>query len=496
MACLIAAAALTAASGIAYAQGYIALNTSATICPAGLGNQPPDFEAPECETTTVLNIDPQGRDIWVRILFDADPNAVPAGDPAGFYVSVKASSAVWLNGVYLGSNGVPGPDKHSETPGRMDAVFYAPHEAIKAGQNEAVLRLSSHHGFLHLNYPVHYLILQRYANPSREILRAYGPSLLTFGVFLLSAIYFGVSALRRMSAGSSILLFVLSLLAITQLLIETSRGLFAYNYPFQDLRLVLITAGAAFFGLCLYIHVVFKFIDKNHAAYILAGLIATALAVIIPGSFDAKALLGLGAPTLAGACITISAAVRNKPSARAYAVALSIFLAIMVIFIGRFLDATFYYSTAALLLFLIGQQAMLFAKERTLRLDANDRARRLELALEQARQKDSPERMTIHNAGKTEIIAASDIIYCKGAGDYVEIVLSSGARHLHLAKLHELESELPQTFLRVHRSYIVNTSFVRSLTREANGVGALTLNNGETVPVSRRILPNVRNALK
>jgi DNA-binding LytR/AlgR family response regulator len=378
----------------------------------------------------------------------------------------------------------------------MDAVFYAPHETIKVGENEAVLRLSSHHGFLHLNYPVHYLILQRYANPSREILRAYGPSLLTFGVFLLGAIYFGVSALRRVSTGNSILLFVLSLLAIAQLLLETSRGLFAYDYPFQDLRLVLIAAGAASFGLCLYVHVVFKFIIKNRAAYILAGLIATALVVIIAASFDAKALLGLGAPTLAGACIAISAAVRNKPAARAYSVALSLFLVIMAVLIGKFLDAAFYYSTSALLLFLIGQQAMFFAKERALRIDANDRASRLELALELARQKDAPERVTIHNAGKTEIIAASDIIYCKGAGDYVEIVLSSGANHLHLAKLHELESELPQTFLRIHRSYIVNTNFVQSLTREANGVGALTLNNGETVPVSRRILPNVRSALQ
>jgi len=78
----------------------------------------------------------------------------------------------------------------------------------------------------------------------------------------------------------------------------------------------------------------------------------------------------------------------------------------------------------------------------------------------------------------------------------VEIALANGACHLHLAKLHELESDLPQTFLRVHRSYIVNTAHVRTLTREANGVGALAMSNGESVPVSRRILPNVRNALK
>lgn len=487
---------LTATSSAVHAQSQIPYDSPATVCPVENGDQPPDFAASGCVETTVINIDPQGRDIWVRILFETNARAIPADEPTGVYVSIKASSTVWLNGHYLGSNGVPGPNKTSETPGLMDAVLYAPHLAINDGENELILHLSSHHGLLRLNYPVHYLTLERYADPSRKILRAYGPSLLTFGVFLLGAIYFGASALLRMSTGNSISLFILSLLAIGQLLAETSRGLVSYTYPFQDLRLILISVGAACFGLSLLAHVVFRFIEHNRTPYIMAGLIATLIAVIVPGSFDAKALLGLGVPTLVGAGIAVRAVTKGEPAARAHTVALILFLALMAIYAGQFLDTAFYYSTAALLLFFIGQQATLFAKERTLRLDASDRARRLELALEQARQQSAPGRLTIQSAGKTQLINIGDIIFCKGAGDYAEIVLTSGARHLHLAKLHELESELPQSFLRVHRSFIVNTSHVRSLTREANGVGALAMDNGESVPVSRRILPNVRSALQ
>ena len=63
------------------------------------------------------------------------------------------------------------------------------------------------------------------------------------------------------------------------------------------------------------------------------------------------------------------------------------------------------------------------------------------------------------------------------------------------AALAGLEAELPETFLRVHRSHIVNTAFVSALERDTGGVGRLTLSQGQEVPVSRRIMPKVRTAL-
>jgi hypothetical protein len=484
------------AGGAARAQLTVPYDTPAAVCPAGGDEAPPDFAGAACETAPLGSLDAQGREIWVRIAFDADLAGFPATEPLGLYLSIKASSAVWLNGVWLGANGAPGADRISEKPGRMDAVFYVPHELVRNGENVLVLRLSAHHGFLKLSYPFHWLALARYADPSREIMRAYWPSMVTVGVFLLGAIYFGVSALRGPSRSASLLLLALSLLAIAQLGFETSRGLFAYLYPFQDLRLVLIAASATAFGVCLLFHTAGRFLTRRRVPAFAAGIVATLAAVILPSGYDGKAVFGLMTPAVMSAAIAVFAAVKKQPMARAYAIALLLFAALIFLFPSEFLDTGFFYAVAALLLFLIGQQAVLFAREHALRLDASDRARRLEIALQQARQKDAPERLKIQRAGKTGFIAANEIVYCKGAGDYVEIALSDGAKVLHLAKLQDMERELPETFLRIHRSYLVNTNYVRALTRESSGVGSLTLDNGEKVPVSRRILPNVRSALK
>ncbi len=486
---------LVLAAGPARAQFVLAYETPATVCPAMGETAPPDFSGPDCSQTTLLHLDPQQRDIWVRVMFETDPSNLSQEGPLGLFLSVKASSEVWLNGSRLGANGQPGPDKRSEIPGRMDAVFYAPHDLLRDGENEIAMRLSAHRGLLRLNYPFHFLAFHSYADPSREILRAYWPSLITFGAFLLGAIYFGVSAVRSEPRGAGAVLFILSLIAIAQLGLETARGLFPYAYPFHDIRLIAITAGAASFGLCLLFHVASRFLKKRRLGIFAAGIAATALAAALPKGFDARAIYGLLTPLVMALGISLYAVFGKQLMARAYAVALGLFITLMVIMAGEFLDRGFFYAVAALLLFLMAQQAATLSKERLLRRDASDRARRLEIALEQARERQAPERLKIQSGGKTELIAAGDIVYCKGAGDYVEIALADGSKRLHLAKLHELEGDLPQTFLRIHRSYIVNTDAVTSLQREANGVGSLALNNGESVPVSRRILPKVKSAL-
>jgi DNA-binding LytR/AlgR family response regulator len=76
------------------------------------------------------------------------------------------------------------------------------------------------------------------------------------------------------------------------------------------------------------------------------------------------------------------------------------------------------------------------------------------------------------------------------------VYFEGGQTKLYNGGLTQLESELPPTFLRVHRSHIVNTAFVSALERDASGVGKLVLSNGAEAPVSRRIMPKVRNALE
>ena len=94
-----------------------------------------------------------------------------------------------------------------------------------------------------------------------------------------------------------------------------------------------------------------------------------------------------------------------------------------------------------------------------------------------------------------ERISTNQIGYCRGASGYAEIMLLDGREILHSVTLAELEDTLPATFLRVHRSYLVNTEFVQSLERDPAGTGMLTLTDGSEIPVSRRVMPQVRQAL-
>jgi DNA-binding LytR/AlgR family response regulator len=104
--------------------------------------------------------------------------------------------------------------------------------------------------------------------------------------------------------------------------------------------------------------------------------------------------------------------------------------------------------------------------------------------------------LTVLSVGKVQRIAASTIAHVQGAGDYTELHLIAGGSLLHSAGLNELEAELPSYFLRVHRSHLVNTKVIDRLQLAEGGTGTLFLHNGLSVPVSRRIMPGVRRALK
>jgi DNA-binding LytR/AlgR family response regulator len=89
-----------------------------------------------------------------------------------------------------------------------------------------------------------------------------------------------------------------------------------------------------------------------------------------------------------------------------------------------------------------------------------------------------------------------DIIALEAAGDYVSLHVGSGRKVLANASLTALESELPDNFIRVHRSFLVNADKIVSLKRLPQGTGELVLTAGTTIPVSRRILPQLRKSLQ
>jgi two-component system, LytTR family, response regulator len=82
-------------------------------------------------------------------------------------------------------------------------------------------------------------------------------------------------------------------------------------------------------------------------------------------------------------------------------------------------------------------------------------------------------------------IATADIAWIAAVGDYVAIH-ANGAEHLlHLA-LNRLEERLdPDTFVRIHRSHLVNLAHVSAFSRQTDGQYVAQIRDGTSLPVSR-----------
>lgn len=124
-------------------------------------------------------------------------------------------------------------------------------------------------------------------------------------------------------------------------------------------------------------------------------------------------------------------------------------------------------------------------------------AERLSRALARVREAQSGEmRLIVRAQGRTDIIPASQIVRISGAGDYIEIATTGGQIYLHDDRLEALEKRLPPSFLRVHRSYIVNMAYALQLRTMDRDRRVLMMRNGEEIPVSRRRMSATRAALE
>lgn len=93
---------------------------------------------------------------------------------------------------------------------------------------------------------------------------------------------------------------------------------------------------------------------------------------------------------------------------------------------------------------------------------------------------------------KITMVKFGDIIYAESVGEYVRLHLSDGTKLTTLFRLKNMESALPtNSFMRVHRSYIVNLKRVASYAR-----GKIFLDNGDYVPISINYRDSFREHLE
>jgi two-component system LytT family response regulator len=97
----------------------------------------------------------------------------------------------------------------------------------------------------------------------------------------------------------------------------------------------------------------------------------------------------------------------------------------------------------------------------------------------------SAARMALRVDGRTVLVAPDDIDYIEAAGNYVRIQVGPDA-HLIRERLTQMESRLdPETFVRIHRSTIVNVSRIKEMHPMFNGDQSLVLKGGRKLTMSR-----------
>ena len=80
---------------------------------------------------------------------------------------------------------------------------------------------------------------------------------------------------------------------------------------------------------------------------------------------------------------------------------------------------------------------------------------------------------------KVSLVKIADIVYIESEGEYVRLHLADGSAITTLFRLKNMETALPaDSFMRVHRSYIVNLRAIRSYIK-----GRIYLNDTEYVPI-------------
>lgn len=99
-------------------------------------------------------------------------------------------------------------------------------------------------------------------------------------------------------------------------------------------------------------------------------------------------------------------------------------------------------------------------------------------------KQETPSKIAVPSGNSLIFIETSEIIYIKGEGSYAEIFCLYNSKHLVSINLKNFEDILcfNRQFMRVHKSYIVNMSFVTTFNKSDGG--NLVLQNGQNIPVS------------
>ncbi len=108
----------------------------------------------------------------------------------------------------------------------------------------------------------------------------------------------------------------------------------------------------------------------------------------------------------------------------------------------------------------------------------------IEELLKQIQGKKAIKTLTVKLGDKILLIKLADIVHIQAEDKYVFLHTVDGKKHLTDYTLSTLEAQLPEEFLRIHRSEMINTDYVKEIRKGFNGALIFILNNATETRVT------------
>lgn len=101
--------------------------------------------------------------------------------------------------------------------------------------------------------------------------------------------------------------------------------------------------------------------------------------------------------------------------------------------------------------------------------------------------------LSVKKGFEIKVIPIEEIRFFKSANIYVELYLNNEHVIIYDKSIKQLVPLLPSTYCRIHKSYIVNREKIDSIQTLGGGKYRVILKSGESLPVSRKIIKQLKN---
>ena len=103
-------------------------------------------------------------------------------------------------------------------------------------------------------------------------------------------------------------------------------------------------------------------------------------------------------------------------------------------------------------------------------------------------------KISIKTGAKTILVSLDEVVCFQANGPYVKVITNDKS-YLMNTSMAALQETLPGSFIRVHRSNLVNIAFVKQTKSLLNGDYSLLMHNGLQIRASRTYREKLRSAL-